>query len=151
MRHRLLAIDVLAHLDRPEGRGSVNMIRRADGDGVDVLLFLLQQDAEIFVTSRVGKLLVSSRRPAVVDVAQGDDVGPVGGVLANVAASHSAGPDPGHVHPFAGREVAASSQNVTGHNRGRHRRGESAAEKLAAGGLGASGMVLTERLHEGLL
>ena len=49
VRQRLLAVDVLAGADRGQRGHGVDVVGRADGDGVDVLRFLVEHDAEILV------------------------------------------------------------------------------------------------------
>ena len=98
MREGLLAIHMLA---RPNGghRGEgMNMIGRADRDGIDVRRLLVEQAAKILVSPRLGKRAKRSGRPHVVNVAQRDDIGPIPRMRCNIAAPHAPGTDSGEIH-----------------------------------------------------
>ena len=97
----LLAIDVLAQLHGGHRGHGMDVVGRADGDGVDVLL-LLQHDPEIRVPLGLGKLLEGASRPVLVDVAKGHDVGTVLGRPGNVAGTLASRPDAGDVDTFVG-------------------------------------------------
>ena len=84
VRQRLLAVDVLAGPDRRHRGDGVDVVGRADRDGVDVLGFLVEHLAEVLVSPRLREGLERAGRAVVVDVAQGDDVG---AELADVAMS----------------------------------------------------------------
>ena len=62
-----------------------------DRDGIDVVGFLIEHHAEVFVPARLGKGLERPGRALVVDVAERDDVGTQSAHGRNVAAAHSAG------------------------------------------------------------
>ena len=73
-RQRLLHVDVLAVLHAGQRHRGVHEIRNADGDGVDVLAFLLEHHAEIFVLGLLVELLEVGRRPRFIHIAQRHDV-----------------------------------------------------------------------------
>ena len=104
VRERLLAVDVLARADRGHRGDGVDVVGRADGDGVDVLGLLVEQLAEVLVAPGLGKGLEEPAARVVVDVAEGDDVRAVLGVGGDVAAAHAAGADPRDVDPLARRD-----------------------------------------------
>ena len=62
-RERLLHVDVLAALHAPDGRGGVHEIGNGDDDRVDVLAFLVEHLAEVFVLGSLSYLLDIARRP----------------------------------------------------------------------------------------
>ena len=93
VRQRLLAVHVLARADRRHRRDGVDVVGRADRDGVDAARFLVEHLAEIFVAPRLGKGLKRAGCALVVDVAQGDDVGAQARDGGDVAAPHAAGAD----------------------------------------------------------
>jgi len=100
VRQGFLAIDMLA---QAQGRGAghgVLMVRGADDDGVDVAL-LVEHDAEILILGRVGEAPVGSGRPALIDIAQGNDV--LGGRhTRQVGAAPAADADEGDIEPVIG-------------------------------------------------
>ena len=59
---RLLDVDVLAALHAGQRHGGVHEVGDADGAGVDVLAFLVQHDAEVFVLGDVVLLEVVPAR-----------------------------------------------------------------------------------------
>ena len=63
VRERLLAIDVLAGANRGHRGHGVNVIGRADRDGVDVLRLLVEHLAKILVAPRLRKRAETSRPP----------------------------------------------------------------------------------------
>ena len=120
VRQRLLAEYVLAHLDRHHRNRGVSVVRGGDHYRVDLLL-RLEHLAEIGVEFGLGKLLgVAVQRPAV-DVAQGHHV--LAADPADISRAHSADPHARNVQLLAGRGLARSSQDVSGHDRQRRGRG----------------------------
>ena len=71
---RLLAVDVLARADRRHRGDGVDVVGRADRDGVDVLRLLVEHLAEILVPPRLREGLERAGGALVVHVAEGDDV-----------------------------------------------------------------------------
>ena len=109
---RLLAVDVLAGADGRHRRDGVNVIGRADRDGVDLLRFLVDHLPEIFVAPRLGECVKRAGGALVVDVAQGDDVGSEPGDGGDVASSHAAGTDSADIDSLARRDEARPAQHV---------------------------------------
>ena len=112
VRERLLAVDVLAGADGRHRRDGVNVVGRADRDGVDVFGFLVDHLAEIFVAPRLGKCAERPGGALVVDVAQGDDVGSEPGHGGDVASAHAAGADSADIDSLARRDEARPAQHV---------------------------------------
>ncbi len=98
---RLLRVDVLADLDRHHGGDGVGVIGRGDGDGVDLLAHLVEHLAEVGELSGLGVLGGFGVEALLVDVADGDEVGVLGGLLA-VAVAFAADADAGEVDPLVG-------------------------------------------------
>ena len=70
----LLAVDVFAAFQCGHAGHRVRVVRRADHHGVDVLVHRVEHLAEIFESLGLGELLERAGRPALVHVAQRDDV-----------------------------------------------------------------------------
>ena len=117
VRERFLAVNVLAGADGRHRSDGMHVVRRADRDGVDVLCLLVEHEAEILVSPRFGKRLKRAGGAFVVDVAQGDDVGPQARDGGDIAAAHAAGADSGDVHSLARCDEAGAAQDVAGHDR----------------------------------
>ena len=117
MRERLLAIDVLARADGRHRRDGVDVVGRADRDGIDVLRLFVEHPPKIFVAPRLGKGLKRTGRAFVVNVAQRDDIGPQTRDGGDVAAAHAAGADARDVHSLARCDEARAAQDVPGHDR----------------------------------
>lgn len=101
MRQRLLTVNMLAHLHRHDAGDCVRVIRSADRDCVDALVHLLKHLAKIVVFLGLGKFPGLVVQRAVVDVAEGDNVAEVGGLVC-IAVSFSAHTDAGDVDRFIG-------------------------------------------------
>ena len=80
-RQRLFHVDVLAVLHAGERHRGVHEIGNADGDGIDILAFLLEHDAEIFVLGLLVELLEIGGRARFIHVAERDDVLGLRGVV----------------------------------------------------------------------
>src|SRR5262249_50211439 len=93
---RLLAVDVLLELDGHHAGRGVRVVGSGDGDGVDGLAHLVEQLAEVGELRRLGEGLGHGIEPALVDVADGDDIADVAGVL-GVALALAADADAGDV------------------------------------------------------
>ncbi len=123
VRQRLLAVDVLAHVHRHQAGRRVRVVRRADGDGVDLLAHLVEHLAVVEVRFRV---VLSLPRPrldlfgvaqvfqgvvemVLVDVADGDNVAEFAG-LGNVAVALAADADAGNADGFIGGPADARRQ-----------------------------------------
>jgi hypothetical protein len=81
MHQRLLAVDMLARLQREHHRQRVRVVRRADDHRVDVFL-TLEHAPIVRPQARVGEHLRRVRQVVQVHIAQGDDV--LAGDLAQV-------------------------------------------------------------------
>jgi len=57
------------------------VVRDADGAGVDVLAFLVEHDAEVFVLGLLGILGEVGRGAVVIDIAHGHQVFGFGGLV----------------------------------------------------------------------
>ena len=75
---RLFAEDVLAGPHRGRGDDGVGVVGHGGDDGVDLLIHLIEHLAVVAETAGVGDLLCSALGTAVVDIAQGHDIGHVG-------------------------------------------------------------------------
>ncbi len=117
-RQRLLAVDVLAQLDRHHAHDRVNVVGCAHDDRVDAL-FLLEHDAKVLVLPGLG--VSPERVPGVVpvDVAQSDDV--LAADVVQVAGPLPPDADAGNVELVARRRIAHPAQDVPGHDRERRR------------------------------
>ena len=71
MRKRLLDVEVLAGLERPDALDGVLVVRGGDGDGVDVLVFEHLSHVGVALGARV--VLQALGDDLGVDVAEGDD------------------------------------------------------------------------------
>jgi len=122
-RERLLAVDVLPHLERHHRRGTVHVVRRRDGHRVDVVGLLLQHLAEILVAPhrRPGPEGALGRAP--VDVSEGDEL--LVGHPAHVVEAHPADADAGdaeflvRLHRHVGQRVKGARHRGHG-TRGGH-------------------------------
>ena len=107
MRQRLLAVDVLAHLHGHDGGRGVRVVGRADRHGVDLLAHLVEHLAVVDVTFWPSGTSRACRLASVlVDVAEGDDVAEVAG-LVDVAGALAADADAGDVQLLVGAEPPA--------------------------------------------
>ncbi len=138
---RLLAVDVLAHLQCHDRREGVDMVRSGDDDGVNRVTHLVKHLAEVLVLLRLRETPEGSPCPSRIDIAQGDDVLLL--ELPDVAPSLTADADARDVESRARRRGAVESQcgagdHVKGGGRQRHTAEESAAgdrREAAAGDL----------------
>ena len=103
MGQRLFAIDVLAVFHGRHGGHGVGVVRRADQHRVDLAGLLVEHRAEVPIAFGLREPVEHIRRPAVVNVAQGDDV--LAGHVAQVAGRLAAGADRGDVQLAAGRDL----------------------------------------------
>ena len=71
MRKGLLDVEVLAGLEGPDALDGVLVVRRGDGDGVDILIF--EHLADVGVALGAGDVLHALGDDLGVDVAEGDD------------------------------------------------------------------------------
>ena len=133
VRQRLLTIDVLAHLHRHDAGRRMRVIRSAHGHRVDVLIHLLQHFAKIVVFLGVREFASLRLQMMVVDIAQGDDVAVIAGLVGVTVpfASHS---DAGDVDFFVGR-FAVGQCKSPGHPEAHPRQG-SLFQEIATAGFG---------------
>ena len=107
---RLLTVDVLAQLHRRHGGDGVGVIGRADGDGVDRFVHVVEHLAKVVVPFRLLELLEPlGVQPVVVDVTQRDDVAEAAGVL-GITQPFAANADAGDVQFFIGRPAVGPHQ-----------------------------------------
>ncbi len=71
--HGLLAVNVDAQFHRARPDGSVHVVRGGDVGGVQVLPFLVEQNAPVLIDLRLGKELHSLGRPIEVNIANRDE------------------------------------------------------------------------------
>src|SRR5262245_44800511 len=88
---------MLAGPDGSHRRHGVNMVWRADRDGVDVASLFVEQLAKILVAPSLGKGPVATGRALIVHIAEGDDVATEPGERRDIAAPHASGADAGQV------------------------------------------------------
>ena len=105
MGNGLLNIDILAGLHGPDGAEGVPVVRRGDGDGVDVLAF--EQASDVFAgldgDALVRPLLFLSTEDGVIDIAQAGDAGAFdAGETLEVITAASAEADDGDAHVVFG-------------------------------------------------
>ena len=93
----------------------VRVVGRRDDDAVDVLVFLVQHDAEVFVLPGVRELVEHLGGVLVIDVAQGDEV--LGAALLDVVVAHAADADGRQIELLAGPLPRRPGQHVAGHDR----------------------------------
>ena len=74
MGQRLLAVDVLAQLQRGLGDHGVRVIGSADDDGVDLLVQLVEHPAEVVEGLGLGTALGGRSQVVLIHVAERDDV-----------------------------------------------------------------------------
>ena len=139
VRHRFFAIDVLAHLHRPDRSRCVYMVGRSDGDGVDVLRFLVEHPAKILVDLRVRELLERSLGPVGVDVTERDDIFVLASV--DIAGPAPADADAGDVELVARGVAPAPAENVRRNNCKCSSHSRGAAHKLTPGDAGVCVLV----------
>ena len=104
---RLFDVDVLAALHGVQADGGMHVIGYADGAGVDVLAFLVEHDAEIFVFGRFVELAEVLSGALGVDVAKRNDVLGLGDLVEDDSAL-SAAADGSDVELVVERLVAES-------------------------------------------
>jgi hypothetical protein len=97
----------------------MNMIRRRDDDGVDVLVLGVQHPTEISILSGARVALERIGGSSLVDVAQSDDV--LAADRIEIAGPSAANADAGYVELFARRNMTTSAKNVARGNRKRRR------------------------------
>ena len=123
-RQRLLDIHVLASLDTGKGHRGMHEIGDSDGDRVDVLLFLVEHDAEVLIEGKLLVALDTGRGAIEIHIAEGHDVLRPGGAV-QVSTALAAAADGRDIQFVVVRFVAEGSQR--GHAaeaRGRHRAGQ---------------------------
>ncbi len=103
-RQRLLAVDVLAGLERSHGDGRVGVVGGGDGDGVDALRVLVEHLAEVAVPlrPRVAQEGVVAGLPVHV----AERVDRLAADTGHVRAAHPPHPDAGDAQRVARRAVA---------------------------------------------
>ena len=74
MGKRFFAIDMLAHQHRLAGGMKVGVVRRADDDGINLLVQLIQHHAEILEFPSLVELFKTLARFGFIDVTHGDNV-----------------------------------------------------------------------------
>src|SRR5262249_49909519 len=109
---RLLAVDVLAEAHRHDAGRGVRMVRRADGDGVELLGHLVEHLAVVEVPFRVFEPRGLFVEGVLVDVADGDDLAQTAGVV-DVAVALATDADPGEAE-FLARRVAGARRGGGG-------------------------------------
>ena len=107
----------LAQLHRRQGNNGVHVVGSAHDNGVDVVLFFVQQGAVVGVVDGFRMLIAGLLRLPVVHVAQEGDAGFATFVgVGEVDPALSSGPHGGHVELVARSGVAHSAQHVAGHD-----------------------------------
>ena len=130
MGQRLLEVDVFAVLEAGHRDHVVRVVGRRDDDPVDVLVFLVQHDAEVFVLPGVRESVEHLGGVLVIDIAQGHEV--LGAALLDVVVAHAADADGRQVELVAGPLPRRPGQHVARHNRERRHCAGRAAKKLRA-------------------
>ena len=136
VRERLFAIDMLAQFHRSHRCKGVNMIRRGNDDGVDVLL-LVEHLAVVLPLPCLGEFLERAGGVRPIHIAQRDDV--VIRKLGDVVPALAGDTDASDVELPAWRCRAVESEHVTGHDLKACGRDRDAAHELAAGKLAGHG------------
>jgi len=103
MGQRLFTVAVFAHPHGGHGGGGMDVIGRGDEHGVDLIAHLVQQLAKIAVLLGLGESFETAFRPALVHIAQGDDV--FAGTIADVPGALPSHADAGNVQFFVRRAV----------------------------------------------
>src|SRR5262245_54740550 len=116
MGQGLLTIDMFAGANRRHRSDGMNVIGGADGHGIDVFGFLVEQNAKVLVTPGGGGRIEGSRSPLVIDVAESDDVGPEFLEGGDVTPTHATRADPGEIDPLAWRRLPGATQHVPRHD-----------------------------------
>ena len=126
---RLFAVQVLAQPHRAEARRGVDVVRRADDDGVDVIAHRVEHLAEVLELFRgLDRLLLcGDGEVAGVDVADGDDV--LAGYAVHVLAATAGDADAGDVEPL----VRPQHPPGQGEHERQRRRGGGGLDETAAG------------------
>ena len=129
MRERLLAVDVLAQVERGLGDHGVRMVGRRDDHGVDPIANLVEHPAEVVERLRLGMALGGLAQAVLVNVAEGDDI------LASQRLE-VVGPATAHTHEGDVQLLgqAAASQK-RGYAQNAKARGRESASELPACGL----------------
>jgi hypothetical protein len=111
---RLLDIDVTPGTHGHDAGRRMDMVRRGDEHGVDVLL-LLDQFAVVAIQLRPGIFFDRSGGVIEIHIAQRDDVREAGRVeIANVAPALTADADAAEVHLFTRRRESRAADDVRG-------------------------------------
>ena len=132
MRHWFLAIDVLTSADGRHCRDGMDVIGRANRNGIDVFRLFVEQEPKIFVSSRFGKGLKRTGRSFIVDVTQGDDIGPQACDGSDVAAAHTTGTDTCDIQSLTGCDESCTAQDVPGYKSKPECRAAGGCEKTSA-------------------
>ncbi len=138
---RLLDEGVLAHPHGHRPGGGVGVVGRADGDGVDLVAHLLEHLAVVDVLLGVGELGRHLVELGLVDVAEGDDLAVLAGVV-GVALPLAADADAGEPDLLARRFLTAegrASEDRAGHARHRGLAEEVATIRIMDHGCGPPG------------
>src|SRR5262245_48567102 len=101
MRERLLAVHMLARVNARHRSDCVNMVGRADRYGIDLLAFLVEHLAEVFVSLRLRVRCECAGRPNLIHVAERDDIRPELAERRDVGATHRTHTNTSDVYLFA--------------------------------------------------
>lgn len=94
VRHRLLAVDVLAELHRADRTVGVHVVRGRNGNGIDLVSFFRKHFPEVLVDRRLGAELFHVQGALRIDIAKGDILlVVVGRHRLDVTETFSVGPD----------------------------------------------------------
>ena len=120
---RLLAIKVFAGAHDGHGDHRVGVIGGSHDHRVDVAMLLVEHNAEIAVSFRLGKLLIGLGGTDVVDIAQRDDI--LAGTGAQIGAAYAAHADRRDIEAFVWRNAPRHDpRRVDARRGGRKPRGQ---------------------------
>ena len=124
-RQRLLHIHVLPAFHALHRRDGVHVIGDGDDHRIDVLAFLVEHLAEVFVLRRFLVFLEFACGLLLIDIAERNDV--LGGAAVDIAGRLAARADRGDIQLLVRRFVAQALQRADGAESGRRNRAGQAA------------------------